>query len=268
MSSHHRSPRLSSSSPDMAGVETAESAEFFWTCSQVKRGEPRLQGAFKAGEKLQTKHWSCCPLTHMLPQADHGHGPAEVHRAAALHWGWRGMGSPCPNGIYCFFREGITSSSWHQFPESIWATKLVVTPILHPFQDSESVSQVLLSPKNFLNAFMMLVIPSSCFFPQEKRGLGLIKLCCQLGGSESWFALEHHISRCSHDSMMLPDLCKTKSGLCFFRKQTSISPPLPFAPYTTAQRNTTFQIPRTHKNKKNCNYPCTHHLGTDFWLRA
>lgn len=38
---------------------------------------------------------------------------------------------------------------------------------------------------------MMLIIPSSCIFSQEKEGQGLIKLCCQLRGSESWFALEH-----------------------------------------------------------------------------
>lgn len=205
----------------------------------------------------QTKHWSSCPLhlTHALSQADHGHRPAEDPRGAALCWVWSDMGSPCPKDIYCFFREGITSSCWHQFPESSWPTKLVVTPILHPFQDSESVSQAFLSPEHFLNAFMMLVIPSSCFFPQEKRGLGLIKLCCQLSGSGSWFALQHEF--------LTAPMCKTRSGFCFFRKKTPIPPPLPLTPYTIAQSNTTFQIPGVHKTKEKISTP---YIGVNFSL--
>lgn len=61
MSSHHRLPQPSSFSPDRAGVEIAESAEFSWTSSGAERGEPRIQSAFKAGEGLQTKHRSSCP---------------------------------------------------------------------------------------------------------------------------------------------------------------------------------------------------------------
>lgn len=253
----------------MDGVETAESAEFFWTCSQGKRGEPRLKGAFKAGEKLQTKHWSSWPLllTPALPQADHGHGPAEVPRGAALRWDWRDMVSPCPNGISYFFREGIMSSSWHQFPESSWPAKLVVTPVLHPFQDSESVSQALLSPKRFLNAFMMLVIPSSCLFPQEKQGLGLIKLCCQLSGSESWFALEHaflaalmtvsHCQICAKQDLASASLERKHKFLLLFLSHS-------------AQQLTTLlsRYPEFIKTSKNVTTPRTCQLGTDFWLGA
>lgn len=240
----------------MDGVETAESAEFFRTCSQVKRGEPRLKGAFKAGEKLQTKHWSSCPLllTPALPQADHGQGPVDVPRGAALRWDWRDMVSPCPNGISYFFREGIMSSSWHRFPESSWPAKLVVTPVLHPFQDSESVSQALLSPKRFLNAFMMLVIPSSCLFPPEKQGLGLIKLCCQLSGSESWFALEHaflaalmtvsHCQICAKQDLASASLERKHKFLLLFLSHS-------------AQQLTTLlsRYPEFIKKKQKCNYP-------------
>lgn len=72
--------------PGMDSQETAESAELPWTFSEVKRGQPRFQDVFKAGEKMETKHWSSGPLclTHALPQVDHGHGPAEVPRGTAF----------------------------------------------------------------------------------------------------------------------------------------------------------------------------------------
>lgn len=54
----------------MDNGETAESAELSWTCSELRRGQPRFQDVFKAGEKMQTKHLSSCPLclTYALPQ--------------------------------------------------------------------------------------------------------------------------------------------------------------------------------------------------------
>lgn len=63
-----------------------------------------------------------------------------------------------------------------------------------------------------------------------------------------------YVSHCSHESMKLPDLCKTWSSFCFFRKKTPIPSPLPLTLHTTAYCNTTFQIPRVHKTKKECNY--------------
>lgn len=230
----------------------------------AKRGEPRLKGAFKAREKLQTQHWSSCPLllTPALSQADHGHGPAEV-----LRWDWRDMVSLCPNGISYFFREGIMSSSWHLFPESSWPTKLVVTPVLHPFQDSESVSQALLSPKRFLNAFMVLVIPSSCLFPQEKQGLGLIKLCCQLSGSESWFALEHAflaaLMTVSHFQIWAK---QDLASVSLERKHKFL--PL-FLSHSTQQLTTLLsRYPEFIKTSKYVTIPRTRQLGIDFWLGA
>lgn len=253
----------------MTGVETAESAEFFWTCSQVERGEPRLQGAFKAEEKLQTKQRSYpLRLTHALPQADHGHGRGDVPRTAALHWGWTDTGSPCPNGIYCVFREGNTSSSWHQFPENSWPTKLVVTPVLHPFQDSESVNQALLSPRCFLNAFMMLVIPSSCFFPQEKQGLGLIKLCCQLSGSESWFALEHAFLAAPMTVGCCQICAKQDLASASLERKYQFLPVFLLHPTRQLIATLLSRYPEFRKTRKNVTTPRTHHLGIDFCLGA
>lgn len=157
---------------------------------------------------MQTKHWSSCPLclTHALPQADHGHGPA-VPRGAAFPWGGKDMGSLWHlllflRGHHELFLAPVSReqlkhmSGGHTLSPSF--------PVQQKCQPSSPLPQQL--PQGFHDHSLFMHLFS------RETGSRVNQTLLSAQWLREMVCFGTCVCGCSLDSMTLPDLCKTRSA--------------------------------------------------------